>query len=137
MKKMFIYLMYSMLIVFSLSGCGEKPASFDTQEQARQQVLDNSEFNAKAYRNATAPEATIKMRGDSTVGPKCITGDGWASVDLINKDTSVVIGKLKCSSVSATIGCMTETDFKARPAYASQDGVCNKELPFPLPKIAK
>lgn len=135
--KKLVFLCCAIFTMIMLSNCSEKSASFETQEQARQQVLDNAEFNAKAYRNSTAPDATIKMRGDSTVGPKCITGDGWVSVDLVNKDTGATLEKLKCSSVSATIGCMTDKDFKERKTYASQDGVCNKELPFPLPKIAK
>jgi len=45
--------------------------------------------------------------------------------------------KLKCSTVSAGLGCMTEDDFKKRANYANQEGRCNADIPFPLPKLAK
>jgi hypothetical protein len=127
----------ALTVMAVLAGCGAKEASFETQEQARAQVLENAEYNARTYRAKTdQPDVSILMRGDSTVGPKCITGDGWASIELVSKDGRNV-AKLKCSTVSGTIGCMTEADFKARPQYANQDGQCNTNLPFPLPKIAK
>lgn len=124
-------------VVAFMSACGEKKASFETQEQARAQVLENAEFNAKVYRDANLPDAKIKMRGDSTVSATCITGDGWVTVELVQPNSTTSIQTLKCSSVSGTVGCMTVDDFKARKDYAKQDGECNKELPFPLPKIVK
>lgn len=120
-----------------LMACGQEKASFETQEQARQQVLENAEFNAKVYRDANAPTAKIKMRGDSTISATCITGDGWVTVDLLSPTTMQPYQTVKCSSVSGTIGCMTVEDFQARSDYAKQDGSCNRELPFPLPKIVK
>lgn len=125
-------------IVASMIGCGREKVSWDTQEAARQQAKDNSEFNAKVLRNAQYPNYTLILRGDSTIGPNCKFGDGWATVDMIPADGTA--GKkivLKCSTVSGTIGCMTDEDFKARAQYANQDGTCNKTLPFPLPKIVK
>lgn len=120
-----------------LMACGQEKASFETQEQARQQVLENAEFNAKVYRDANQPTAKIKMRGDSTISATCITGDGWVTVELLSPNSMQSVQTLKCSSVSGTIGCMTVEDFQARSDYAKQDGTCNRELPFPLPKIVK
>ena len=131
MKKVFVG-----IIVLLLAACSGEKASFETQEQARQTVMENAEFNARVYRDANTPLLKIKMRGDSTISPACITGDGWATIDLVN-DSGTTLSKLKCSTVSGTIGCMTETDFKERADYAKQDGTCNKEIPFPLPKIVK
>lgn len=125
---------YALIIAALLAGCGPEKASFETQEQARQQVLENATYNAKAWRDANAPSAKVMMRGDSTVSPTCITGDGWVTVDLTEIKPAI---QLKCSSVSGTIGCMKVDDFKARPDYANQDGNCNRDLPFPLPKILK
>lgn len=129
----------SLAMAAIISACvGSEKVSWDTQEAARQQAIDNSEFNAKAFRNSTYPNYTLRMRGDSTISPECKVGDGWASVDLLPADGhpgSAI--KIKCSTVSATIGCMTEEDFKSRPQYANQDGNCNKDLPFPLPKVSK
>lgn len=120
-----------------LVACGQEKASFETQEQARSQVLENAEFNAKVYRDAYRPKSRIKMRGDSTISETCITGDGWVTVDLLFPESAAVQETLKCSSVSGTIGCMSKDDFQARADYAKQDGTCNRSLPFPLPKIVK
>lgn len=120
----------------SLAACGDK-ASFATQEQARQTVLENAEYNARVYRDANAPSLKIKMRGDSTVSASCVTGDGWATIDLLDPTTLQPAQRIKCSTVSGTIGCMLESDFKERSDYARQDGSCNREIPFPLPKIVK
>ncbi len=131
----------SIITIVGLSAlvmaCGQEKASFETQEQARQQVLENAEFNAKVYRDASLPQAKIKMRGDSTISATCITGDGWVTVELLHPNSMQSVQTLKCSSVSGTIGCMTVDDFQARSDYAKQDGTCNRELPFPLPKIVK
>lgn len=126
---------YALMIAALISGCGPEKASFETQEQARQQVLENANYNAKAWRDANAPDAKIMMRGDSTISPMCITGDGWVTVDLLQDNKAPE--QLKCSSVSGTIGCLKVNDFKQRAEYASQDGNCNRDLPFPLPKILK
>lgn len=133
MKYAIITILLSSLM---LAACGKQEASFDTQEQARQQVLENATYNANKWRNEFAPGQKYMMRGDSTISPKCITGDGWVTVDLLD-DVGDATKQLKCSSVSGTIGCLTVADFKKRGDYASQDGTCNESLPFPLPKIQK
>lgn len=130
------------LAVLALSGCGEKPkSSWGEIEAARQQAIENSEFNAKSFRNAYDPNMTIMSRGDSSISPSCPQGDGWATVDLVPADGTQ--GKkqvIKCSTVSHVIGsqgCMTEDDFKKRADYANQDGHCNPDIPYPLPKLLK
>jgi len=120
----------------TVGACQDNRASWDTTESARQQAQDNAEFNAQIFRNANFPDLSILMRGDSTIDRSCPQGDGWASIDLVAKGDGVKT-KIKCSTVSASIGCMTEEDFKARKQYASQDNHCNPEIPFPLPKIVK
>jgi FtsZ-binding cell division protein ZapB len=126
------------LLVLSVAACKEEnKLSFDTVESARVQANENSEFNAKQFRQEH-PEYSgfsISMRGDSTQSPKCGQGDGWASIDLVNIEKNVK-QPLKCSTVSAATGCMTDADFKQR-SYAAQDGQCNADIPFPLPKIQK
>lgn len=132
----FLGFILALAIITSIAGCGKEEVSWATQESSRQAAIDNAEFNARVFRDANAPQLNIKMRGDSTIGPDCAQGDGWASVDLTN-DSGVTVGKIKCSTVSGSIGCLAEEDFKARKAYASQDGRCNADIPFPIPKIAK
>jgi len=43
--------------------------------------------------------------------------------------------KIKCSTYSIGIGCMTADTF-SKKKYAQQDGSCNGDLEYPLPKIA-
>jgi hypothetical protein len=118
-----------------LTACGSDQVSFATQEQARMQVNENAQYNATNWRNENAPKHKILMRGDSTISSKCATGDGWVTVDLKSPTHKTDVIPLKCSSVSGTIGCLTLDDFQRRKAYFKQDGQCNHELPFPLPKI--
>ncbi len=124
------YLLFAGLAI----GCNSpKKASWATQEDVRRQALENATFSAQKYRRQFLPEYRLIPRGDSTISENCPQGDGWASMDLAHKG---VLVKLKCSTVSETIGCMTSQDFKKR-TYAQQDGRCNQKIPFPLPKIVK
>ena len=119
----------SLLLAFA---CTEE-VSFQTAEDARAQARENAQHNALAYRaqNPVYKDHDIYMRGDSTISVKCPQGDGWASVDLRLGQKTV---KLKCSTVSGAIGCMTSSDFKTK-VYAQEDGKCSKEIPHPLPKL--
>jgi hypothetical protein len=138
----------TLVMVFGILGCGKEApppppvvkevlptVSWETQEASRAQALKNARFNANVFRNELYPDMNIVLRGDSTIGPTCASGDGWVSVDLTKKGSTEVVVSLKCHSVSASIGCMTEADFKKRPSYSKEEGTCNKNLPFPLPKI--
>ena len=119
-----------------LTACESQKLSFDSVESGRKQANENSQYVANQYRSSHPDLASysISMRGDSTQSAECGQGDGWASIDLVSNGKGVI--KLKCSTVSEAIGCRTDEDFKSSP-YASQDGRCNNEIPFPLPKIQK
>jgi len=130
---MLLLIFGTFFIFYIFTGKSDK-VSFATLEAARAVVNDNAKFNANAWKLQNRPELVVKMRGDSSQTNECPQGDGWVSVDLVNKANSVVV-KLKCSSVSQNLGCMTEIDFAKRQNYSQQDGKCNKKLPFPLPKI--
>lgn len=134
--KLSVLSLASLLVlpVFLFSGCGSDEVSFATQEDSRRQAIENAEYNARNWRNTNAPNHKIIMRGDSAINASCAQGDGWASVDL-NNDSGEKI-ELKCSTVSGTIGCLTKADFQERE-YAQQEGKCNPDVPFPLPKIQK
>jgi len=137
MKLMRTANVFVMLLVIALvTGCKDE-LSFDSVESGRIQANENSEYNAKAFRQTHVEYAgfSISMRGDSTQSTKCGQGDGWATIDLVKVDEGKKV-TLKCSTVSAATGCMTDEDFKAR-SYASQDGQCDTSIPFPLPKIQK
>ena len=123
-----------------LSACSKKEVSFETLETARQQAGENAQFNARAWRgqNPATARLGIMSRGDSTQGPSCPQGDGWATIDLVDADTGVKQASLKCSTVSASVGCREANDFKGSP-FASDDGNCQvvSKVPFPIPKIVK
>lgn len=122
-----------------VAGCGRNEVSFSTLETARQQARENAEFNAQVFRSSLPQGGDLKIisRGDSTQAPECPQGDGWASIDLVNAQGATV-AKLKCSTVSGSVGCRTNADFQTSP-YAAEDGKCAplSKVPHPLPKIAK
>lgn len=120
-------------------GCTSEKVSWDTQEDSRRQAKENSEFNARKFRqlNTKYSQYRLVLRGDSTIGKNCAQGDGWASVDLEDGNgTGTGKVELKCSTVSDTIGCMTKADFMKK-AHANEEGTCNENIPVPLPKIKK
>lgn len=116
--------------------CKEEPRhSFETVEESRVTARENSGILARKFRAESKLESyDLMLRGDSTITPECPQGDGWASIDLVDRTTNEVV-KLKCSTASSGLGCMTDQDFKQRVEYAKQDGKCNTDVPFPLPKI--
>lgn len=143
MKNTKAILVATAVAVF-LSACSApKEVSFQTLEDNRAQGRANAEFNAQAYRaeNPRLQGMNIVTHGDSTQSPECPQGDGWASLSIMNVDKvakTVEKYKIKCSTVSAALGCYTEEDFQKKP-FSSDEGQCQKvtKVPFPLPKIAK
>jgi hypothetical protein len=137
MKKLYLVVILSLFLV----GCGKREAvSFDTVEQARGQARENAAYNAQTYR-ANSPQFqayNVQNNGDSSQTNECPQGDGWASLKLVDPKNVNVIVKIKCSTVSAGIGCMTEEEFKTKPTYSQEDGRCQptNKVPFPLPKVA-
>jgi hypothetical protein len=123
-----------------LAACGPSKVSFDTLETNRSNAKSNAEYNAQAFR-AASPVYTnfaLEVQGYSTQSPECQQGDGWASAKLVDKANPANKIALKCSTVSGTVGCMTQLDFQTK-SYASDDGRCQptSKVPFPIPKIAK
>jgi hypothetical protein len=81
----------------------------------------------------------VVSHGDSSQTPDCPQGDGWATVSIMKVENKVIEKFVaKCSTVSGTVGCYLEQDFKKKP-YANEEGSCQPvgKVPFPLPKIAK
>ncbi len=140
MKKIYM-LILGIAAALALVGCGkDDKVSFDTLETARSLAKSNAEYNVKVFRaaNPQYSNATYEAQGDSTQSPECPQGDGWASAKLINRDDPKQRMALKCSTVSATVGCMADAEFKTKP-YALDDGKCQlpPKVPFPLPKLDK
>ena len=134
--------MMAVVVAMTLAGCAKQDVSFNTLEDARNQARSNAEFNAAAYRSENPRLQGMKIvgHGDSTQSSTCPQGDGWASLSVmdVEADTSKVNKvKIKCSTVSAALGCYTEVDFVQKKNFASQENSCDTTLPFPLPKIAK
>jgi photosystem II stability/assembly factor-like uncharacterized protein len=119
-----------------LVACGDQGVSFETLETQRAVANANSRYNAQAWRAENGHEKLgILTRGDSTQQAKCPQGDGWASVDLTDPNTKQPAISLKCSTVSANVGCIRAEDFKARAVLARQENSCNAEIPANLKKI--
>lgn len=145
MKKMkaMLFLVAAMAGIVALTACGKKdePVSFATLEDARAQARSNGEYNAQLYRaeNPRFTDHKIVSHGDSTQSPECPQGDGWASNTIMSVNGKEVEKfKVKCSTVSASLGCYLDADFAKKP-FAAEEGHCQSinKVPFPLPKLAK
>ena len=127
-------------MAIGFTGCGKKEVSQSEWEQLETQrsiANDNSQFNAARFR-AGMPgweNAKVLARGDSTQDATCLQGDGWASLEFVDTENNRSL-KIKCSTVSANLGCMAESDFKARANLAQQENRCNDQIPKNLKKIA-
>jgi hypothetical protein len=128
-----------LLLSLSLFACTQEApkVGFDTLEQARAQARENGAQNAQTFRaqNPQYSQNELYMRGDSTIKEDCPQGDGWASIDVRTK-TGEVVQKIKCSTVSLSLGCLEDSDFKTK-SYANEDGRCNPSIPHPIPKLTK
>lgn len=122
----------------ALAGCGKEEVSFSTLESARKQARENADYNARKWRSETKvyTNAILISRGDSTQTSSCPQGDGWVSIDVADPNNGTTLAKLKCSTVSDSVGCRVDADFKGSP-YANEDGSCAplNRVPHPLPKI--
>lgn len=126
----------------ALTACGPDKVSFNTLEDARAQAITNANFNAAMYR-AENPRFDNSFKivghGDSSQTNVCPQGDGWATLSIMKVDgKSVEKYVLKCSTVSASLGCYLDSDF-VKKNFAKDEGSCQNldKVPFPLPKIAK
>lgn len=141
-------LIYISTLITALSltlGCSDSnDYSFKEVEDSRIQARVNGEFLAKLYRveNPRLEGYSYVVKTDTTISNSCINGDGWVSVsfikvtkDITNKDTVDKI-EVKCSTVSAGLGCYRAEDFQ-RKSISNEDGVCQKlnKVPYPLPKL--
>lgn len=129
---------FALAVGVGLGACSKDEVSFQTLETARKQARDNGDYNARKWRSETKvyANAILISRGDSTQTSACPQGDGWVSIDIANPDNGATVGKLKCSTVSDSVGCRLDADFKSSP-YANEDGACAplNRVPHPLPKI--
>ena len=130
MKKLLLLAVATSFLV----GCGDD-VSMATAEEQRAVARDNSKLVAKKFisENPMFNNHKVIPNGDSTIDRKCPQGDGWASLKLIDENGSIT--KIKCSTYSIGIGCMTAKEFGTKQ-YAQQDGSCNSDITYPLPKIA-
>ena len=135
----------AILTTVGLSACSKDEVSFSTLESARAQGVENAVTVAKAYVRENPRMAGMDVVGhvDSTQTAACPQGDGWASLSVmkVNKEevdqrgrATIEKYKIKCSTVSANLGCYLEDDFKTKK-FAEQEGKCDITLPFPLPKV--
>jgi hypothetical protein len=136
MKKL---ILIAAIVSATLAGCKQDEVSFASLEEAKGTARENAMFNAQMYRqsNILFKGWDIISRGDSTQSNTCPQGDGWATMEFVNPEKTV-LRKVKCSTVSGNTGCVDDADFKTKP-FAGEDGTCapTNRVPYPLPKIAK
>lgn len=125
------------LLAISATACNKKDTSFDDLEAAKNQVRENALFSAQRFRveNPKLDGWSLVSNGDSSQTPQCPQGDGWATLTAISPDRKQEV-KIKCSTVSGATGCLYDSEFKGKP-FAGEDGRCNPNVPYPIPKIAK
>ena len=145
MKKLFSIVALTLIAVSALltTGCGQdKPiATADRLEEARSTAKANAEYNAALYK-ATNPRFTadfsIVGRSDTSQTAECPQGDGWASLSIMKVEGKVIDKTpLRCSTYSSSVGCYREEDFVKDTQLVKEDGVCRKEVPFPIPVLKK
>jgi len=138
-----IFGLYTLVAAAALAlvACGDEKVSADRLEEARSTAKANSEFNAALYKAANprfTADYSIVGRSDSTQTADCPQGDGWASLSIMKVDGKQVDKTpLRCSTYSASVGCYREEDFVKDKTLVSEDGVCRKEVPYPLPVLKK
>lgn len=127
------------LLVFAFACGGTEPVSSDALDMAMSTAKANATWNAKQWRGQAEMYANydILARGDSSQTPKCPQGDGWATVELVERDGK---GKLtlKCSTWSGGRNCVDEDHFRGSPA-ATEDKICQAVgvVLYPIPTIAQ
>ena len=136
MKKYIALACISSIVVASLlnTGCNDEVSQATVEEQ-RTIARGNSMFVAKDFvsNNPRYAGYQVVNNGDSTMSTSCPQGDGWASLELYHPEKKGI--KIKCSTYSKGIGCMTQKNFEGK-TYARQDKTCDRKLKYPLPKIA-
>lgn len=136
----FTTLVGSLVIAMSLAACNE-PATADRLEEARSIAKANAEYNAALYKAANprfTADFNIIGRSDTTQTSQCPQGDGWASLSIMKVEGKIVDKtSLRCSTYSTSVGCYREEDFVKDKQLATEDGVCRKEVPYPIPVLKK
>ena len=126
-----------LVLLAAVAACrsSERKASFGDVEKSRAQARANATALAENWQKANGFELyKLDVRDDSTIGPDCPQGDGWADVAVVDKTTQQTVRMLKCSTASESLGCMTVATFNGTP-HQHEDGTCNKAIPLPLPKV--
>jgi long-subunit fatty acid transport protein len=141
-RSLTIVLAAALAAIF-LPACGKKeePVTSSRLEEMRQTAKANAEYNAALYK-AQNPRFTsdfsIISRSDDAQSSACPQGDGWAELSIMKVEGKTVDKTvLMCSTFSASVGCYRKDDFDKAPNLAKQNGGCNSEVPYPLPRIAK
>lgn len=128
---------YLLAATLTLAACPKDQVAFPELEKSRTQAKANGFKNAQLYRSERkmSYEYDIISNGDSAITNECPNGDGWVSDELVKKSDGSTI-KLKCSTTSITLGCLTEKEF-ALKSYAQEDGNCAPliRVPHPIPPI--
>ena len=144
MKRFTTLTVLAAALALTLVGCSRQEITGNELEAARGIAKTNATFNAELYRaaNPRLEGMVLVPHTDSTIGPDCPQGDGWASISAMFKNTDTgAMEKIKllCSTYSESMGCYREEDLRKSKTLASTDGKCAdpRVVTYPLTKIAK
>jgi hypothetical protein len=122
-------------ISVALSGCGAGPVPQDVVDNSMSVSRHNAQKNANSYLPIAYPEGKVDaqtgskpirilMQSDSTIGPNCRYGDGWASGDIQFENGKTIPVKCQTNGTGKGInGCMTKSEFEKKP-YKDEEGRC-------------
>jgi len=124
----------SLLLVFTLSACGNKDAPQDVVDQNMTISRLNAQKNANSYFPILYPAGSVDkmlgtptrilMQSDSTISKTCRFGDGWASGEVQFDTGKTLAVKCQTNGTGKGInGCMTKAEFETK-TYASEEGKC-------------
>jgi len=132
---------FAVMAATALTACNSEKVTPDRLEEARQTAKANAEFNASLYKAANprfTADYSIVGRSDTTQTADCPQGDGWASLSIMRVEGKQVDKtSLRCSTYSSSVGCYREDDFVKDKQLVSEDGICRKEVPYPIPTLKK
>ena len=127
-----VFILFLIIFMSGSSGPVVSQAIVDQNMTISQQ---NAEKNAVTFKNNRYPKtARVLIDSDSTIGPNCRFGDGWASGKLEQPDGSSIAIKCQTNgSGKGFSGCLIKDEFVTKD-YASEEGHCSDTI-TDLPKF--
>ena len=120
-----LMLLVPLMSVFVVS-CGKISAEEVDTNQAISK--DNALHNLRQFvKTLDGSVIDLGMQSDSTIGPSCASGDGWATGFIKRQSGREEVKCQTTGSGKGTEGCLLAGDFLTK-SYSEQDGQCDASL---------